>query len=32
MTWNTNLLATGSRDKNILLRDARVGRDYVRKL
>jgi hypothetical protein len=32
MTWNSNVLATGSRDKNILLRDSRVSRDYIKKL
>lgn len=32
MTWNTNILATGSRDKNILLRDSRTPKDYIKKL
>lgn len=32
MAWNSTLLATGSRDKTILQRDLRVGRDYVFKL
>jgi hypothetical protein len=29
MCWNSNILATGSRDKSILQRDMRVDRDYV---
>ncbi len=29
MAWNTNLLATGSRDKTILQRDLRTNRDYI---
>jgi hypothetical protein len=29
MAWNSNLLATGSRDKSILLRDLRTSRDFA---
>jgi cell division cycle 20-like protein 1 (cofactor of APC complex) len=29
MAWNSNVLATGSRDKSILQRDLRIARDFV---
>ncbi len=32
MAWNSTLLATGSRDKSILLRDLRIGRDFTVKM
>ena len=32
MAWNSTLLSTGSRDKNILYRDRRVAQNYVAKL
>lgn len=33
ISWNTNnLLASGSRDKNILIRDTRVNEEYINKM
>lgn len=33
VSWNTDqILASGSRDKNILIRDTRVNSEYVSKL
>jgi cell division cycle 20-like protein 1, cofactor of APC complex len=32
MAWNSNVLATGSRDKTILLRDVRARREFYCKL
>jgi cell division cycle 20-like protein 1 (cofactor of APC complex) len=32
MSWSTNLLSTGSRDKTILQRDIRTNTQFVTKL
>jgi cell division cycle 20-like protein 1 (cofactor of APC complex) len=32
MAWNSNILATGSRDKTILQRDIRARKDYIIKM
>lgn len=32
LAWNDNILASGSRDRNIYLRDPRINKDYTSKL
>ena len=32
VAWSNNVIATGSRDRTILLRDIRVSNDYIHKL